>query len=267
LDYAFTQNVVTVLSKPLHFTGEFSQMSFGSFSATGLKSSLELKVSLNNGLPLPFAKKLALRSNRRMIKSQIHPNRLIIVLVFAIGQANNYVQPEFTFSVDKVGRSGGEACVLGIESGNAKTYGYSPLRGSQTSLSFIPLDPIASHIVANRAEIGFGTAWGLWFVSLKNFALRLGFSLSRFPTLKFSWKIPQVAESGFKSLSRFMASCYKELGRHLWHKLFEGVVTLSLQLNVVFEVIYPSVLAEIVESICKTRQGLKQGCFVLQCGI
>jgi hypothetical protein len=36
------------------------------------------------------------------------------------------VQPEL---INKVSRSGGETCVLGIESGNAKSYDYSPPAG------------------------------------------------------------------------------------------------------------------------------------------
>jgi hypothetical protein len=75
LDDSLGENVVTVLSKPLHFTGEFSQISFGRFSAFGLKLSLEMKATLDNFLPMSRAQKLAVRSNRRMVKSQIYTDR------------------------------------------------------------------------------------------------------------------------------------------------------------------------------------------------
>src|SRR5690349_7117250 len=60
LDDAFTENVITVPSKPLHFTSQFFKLIFGRLCAFGLQGTLNPEITAVKALPLPFTKKLSL---------------------------------------------------------------------------------------------------------------------------------------------------------------------------------------------------------------
>jgi hypothetical protein len=79
--------------------------------------------------------------------------------------------------------------------------------------------------------------------------------------------VSRLRNGGFKGFSRFVGSGNKELGGHTRDKLFKGVIALTLELDVLSELVLPTVLAQEVKGLGKACQDLKQDYFLPVVGI
>ena len=229
LDNPFGENVVTITPKPYLSASQLSQVAFSRFSAFGLKCPPIAEVAVVNLFAMFLTKKLSLRSNRRVVKTQIHADNFTASNVVNFWQANYHIQPELTFAVKQVSTVNR---IAGVFSGVATKWTGTTRPPAlpvvkAVKLSVLPF--LTTLVVADRTK---PRTW-----------------LTGFSTVFLSSK------SAFQSFGSLDPGCANKLARQ-HHQGFNQIVSGFMKFNAVFLGVLPAVLTDIVKDLGESVQGL-----------
>jgi len=146
------QNVVTIPSEALFTPSEASKVPFGRLSTFGLQVTSETKDLVNNLLHMFIPMKSVVRTDGRPGNSQVNTDGLAIASKSDIGQADDDMQIESPFAINKVGGSRRIArCILGIFR-KVERYIHPTARGRQADKPLTPVYFEGVQVVPGRAH-------------------------------------------------------------------------------------------------------------------
>lgn len=154
LNNTFREYVVTIAVESLLAVRHLFEAAFSRLRSFQLQSTLEAKIATVDFFPVSLAKKLSVRGNGGVIESEINANCLSIGDKLDIGQGEDDVQVETTFTVNKVGGSRRITDVLDSVFGNIEADNKPvPWRCGKINFLLIPRQFEGVHVVASWAKL------------------------------------------------------------------------------------------------------------------
>lgn len=149
--------MVTVPVESQLLPGQLSKVAFGRLCSFGLQGPFDTEIAAGNLFPMTTAQKLTLGSNCWMSKARVNSDNFTAIKGFRIRQGYDHVQPETTFTVDKVSSIHRITCIFGSVFRYLKTDKKPVTRtGSQVDNGGLPVEFVCMYIITSRAEVGAG---------------------------------------------------------------------------------------------------------------
>lgn len=151
-DELFGQNMVAVTSEAGLPALEVSQVTFGTFTATGLQPAFEPKVAALCGFPSFLPQEPVGGDDGGMCQAQINPNHLVCVGHSGRCQGDHDMQPPFAvLTLHQVGSIDRQIDVLGSIVRHSERHRHAPSYRRETHGTLLPGQRIGMHVVSGRA--------------------------------------------------------------------------------------------------------------------
>lgn len=225
---AFAEDMVMVTALPKQFPRQAFQVTLCRFRAFGLQFAFQAEDATLLLFPPSLSQKVSIGRDSRAIKTQVNAYHVISGSNIRGRNTHNHMQRKPSFAIEQVGTARLVAGVLDKMSRDIEGNFHAPVNGCETTRGEVPLDPVRTHVVADRACLTLRSFDGLkdrylpsLFEGLCNF----------FRVFLFLLALP--GECAFHGLCRLDASRTHQLSRKRGVLQPKRIVRVFVQLNAV----------------------------------